>query len=127
MFTNFFSGVFLIAAGVIVAGLGTVAQQISVTWIVPIPIGLILALLAFAALITGLRLLAHTRIPALLTGLGAIGTVVLFAMEGAGGSVLVPNNLQGQVWLGGSILVAAVILAWPDLEAGRTKSGSRNA
>lgn len=109
-------------AGAIVAGLGTVAQQMTVTWGVSIPLGLIVALAAFTALIIGLRLLSRTRIPALLATLGAIGTILLFAMEGAGGSVLVPNNLQGQIWLAGPIVIAAVVLAWPDVKGHLTKT-----
>lgn len=109
-------------AGIIVAGLGTVAQQITVTWGVSIPLGLIVALVAFTALIIGLRLLSRTRIPALLATLGTIGTILLFAMEGAGGSVLVPNNLLGQLWLAGPIVIAAVVLAWPDVKGHLTKT-----
>ena len=91
-----------------------------VTWGVPVPLGLIGALLAFTALLVGLRLLGHSRLPALLAALGGIAVILLFTQQSAGGSVLIPNNLLGQIWLVAPILLAAVVIAWPDVHGRRT-------
>ena len=59
-----------------------------------------------------------------LAALGAIAVILLFSQQSAGGSVLIPNNLAGQVWLVGPILIAAIVLAWPDVQP-RRRSASR--
>ena len=81
---------------------------------------LMVPLLAFTALLVGLRLLGHSRLPALLAALGAIAVILLFTQQSAGGSVLIPNNLLGQIWLIAPILISAVVIAWPDVHGRRT-------
>jgi hypothetical protein len=119
MLSRIVSGVLLVLAGAVFGAIGTVAHQTSVTWGVAIPLGLIGSLAAFAALLVGLRLLGHSRLPALLAALGAIVLILLFTQESAGGSVLIPNNLPGMAWLVGPILIAAIVVAWPDVHGHR--------
>lgn len=119
MLSRIVSAVLLVLTGAVFGAIGTVAHQASVTWGIPIPLGLIGSLLAFAALLVGLRLLGHSRLPALLAALGAIAVILLFTQSSAGGSVLIPNNLAGQAWLVGPILIAAVVIAWPDVRGRR--------
>ncbi|MBW8872363.1 MAG: hypothetical protein JF618_09455 [Leifsonia sp.] len=119
MFSRIVSAILLVLAGAVFGAIGTIAHQISVTWGIPIPLGLIGSLLAFTSLLVGLRLLGHSRLPALLAALGAIVVILLFTQESGGGSVLIPNNLAGQVWLIGPILIAAVVVAWPDVSVRR--------
>jgi hypothetical protein len=119
MFSRIVSAILLVLAGAAFGAIGTIAHQSSVTWGIPIPLGLIGSLLAFTCLLVGLRLLGHSRLPALLAALGAIAVILLFTQESGGGSVLIPNNLAGQVWLIGPILIAAVVIAWPDVQARR--------
>ena len=119
MFSRIVSAILLVLAGAVFGAIGTIAHQISVTWGIPIPLGLIGSLLAFTCLLVGLRLLGHSRLPALLAALGAIAVILLFTQESGGGSVLIPNNLAGQVWLIGPILIAAVVVAWPDVRVRR--------
>ena len=122
MLSRIVSAVLLVLTGAVFGAIGTVAHQSSVTWGgVPIPLGLIGSLLAFAALLTGLRLLGHSRLPALLAALGAIAVILLFTQSSAGGSVLIPNNLAGQAWLVGPILIAAIAIAWPDVRGRRAE------
>ncbi|MDR6971015.1 DUF6113 family protein [Leifsonia shinshuensis] len=126
MLSRIVSAVLLVLTGAVFGVIGTIAHQASVTWGVTIPLGLIGALAAFAALLTGLRLLGHSRLPALLAALGAIAVILLFTQQSAGGSVLIPNNLAGQVWLVGTILIAAIAIAWPDVRGHRpTDAASR--
>src|SRR5689334_142855 len=120
MLSRILNGVLLLLAGAVIGGIGTVAHQITVTWGVSIPLGLIGSLLAYTALLVGLRLLGRSRVPALLAAIGAIGVVLLFTQQSAGGSVLIPNDLLGQIWLVAPILIAAVVVAWPDVRGRRT-------
>ncbi|RDV44438.1 hypothetical protein DOE76_11750 [Leifsonia sp. ku-ls] len=119
MLSRIVSAVLLVLAGAVFGAIGTVAHQLTVTWGVPVPLGLIGALLAYTALLVGLRLLGNSRLPALLAALGAIAVILLFTQQSAGGSVLIPNNLLGQIWLVAPILVAAVVIAWPDVRGRR--------
>ena len=119
MLSRIVSAILLVLVGAVFGAIGTIAHQISVTWGIDIPLGVIGALAAFAALLVGLRLLGHSRLPALLAALGAIAVILLFSQQSAGGSVLIPNNLAGQVWLVGTILIAAVVIAWPDVRGRR--------
>lgn len=124
MFRKFLSGLLWICAGVLVGALGTVANQIS--WSVSssfsLPLGLAVAFLALTALLIAARSLGVSRFPALGVALGALGTILLFSRESAGGSVLVPNNLMGQLWFAGPFVIAAVVIAWPDLQRARARS-----
>ncbi len=115
MVTRIVGWVLLLVAGAVLGAVGTVAHQSTVHWGVDVPLGLIGALAAYTALLVGLRLLAHDRIPALAAAVGTILSVLLFAQKSAGGSVLVPDNLLGQIWLVGPILIAAVVVSWPDV------------
>ncbi|MGO4533969.1 hypothetical protein [Leifsonia sp. 2MCAF36] len=119
MLSRIVSAILLVLIGAVFGAIGTIAHQISVTWGIGIPLGLIASLLAITALLVGLRLLGHSRLPALLAALGAIAVILLFSQQSAGGSVLIPNDLAGQVWLVGTILVAAIVIAWPDVRGRR--------
>ena len=126
MLSRILNAVLLVVAGAVIGAIGTVAHQIDVTWGVSIPLGPIGSLLAYTALLVGLRLLASSRWPALFAALGAIGTILLFTQQSAGGSVLIPNNLAGQIWLVAPILIAAVVVAWPDVRV-RNAVGARTS
>jgi len=119
MLSRIVSAVLLVLAGAVFGAIGTVAHQVTVTWGVPLPLGLIGALAAYTALLVGLRLLGSSRLPALFAALGAIAVILLFTQQSAGGSVLIPNNLLGQIWLVAPILIAAVVIAWPDVRGRR--------
>lgn len=89
---------------------GTIAH--SVMW-GPIPIGLIVAAIACAAILVAVRALTHDRGAAVAAGLGMIGMLVLISGVGPGGSVVVPDSLSGQIW---TYVVAGIVLlvvAWP--------------
>lgn len=101
-------------AAALVGGVYGVAGTIghSVMW-GPIPVGLIVAAIACAAILVAVRALTHDRGAAVAAGLGMIGMLVLISGEGPGGSVVVPASLMGQIW---TYLVAGLVLlvvAWP--------------
>ncbi len=119
MLSRIVNAVLLVLAGAIVGGIGTVAHQFTVTWGVPVPLGLIGSLVGFTALLVGLRLLTESRWPALCAALGAIAMMLVLTQQSPGGSVLIPNNLGGQIWLVAPIVIAAVVVAWPDVRGRR--------
>jgi hypothetical protein len=102
--------------GAVFGILGTVVHQVtfSVFGLFDVPVGLIVALPATALLLAGLRLVAPTRLAAVLAAAALVGVVALLALPSQGGSVLIPADLTGMVWVIGSTLVAVVVLAWPE-------------
>jgi hypothetical protein len=112
----------LFLAGAVIGGVGTIAHQSTLHAGIDWPWGLVVSLVAFTSMLAGLRLLAGSRIPALIAALGTILVVLLFTQQSAGGSVLIPNGVLGEVWLAGPIVIAAIVLAWPDLGARRRRA-----
>lgn len=99
--------------GVVYGTAGTIAH--SLTW-GAIPVGLIVAGIACAALLTAVRALTHDRGATVATAIGMLGMVMVISGPGPGGSVIVPNSPLGQIWI---ILVGAVallVIAWPNLK-----------
>jgi len=108
----------LIAAllGLFAGALLTASHQATVAVAgVPVPWGLIAGILIMTALFIGLRIVFESRAVALAAGVGFLGASALLALQSAGGSVLVPDNLAGYVWTFGPVLIGAVVLAWPKL------------
>ena len=100
-------------AGVVYGVVGPVAPA---SMRAPIPVGIILAIVGAGALILAIRLLAD-RWAALAAGAGMTVAVLLFSGEGPGGSVIVPgDSATSFVWALVCPLVAALIVAWPQLE-----------
>jgi N-acetyl-1-D-myo-inositol-2-amino-2-deoxy-alpha-D-glucopyranoside deacetylase len=93
-----------VALGGIIGAIGTANYQVT---------GAIASLAISAALLAGLRLLFATRIVAAFAALGLLGVVWVFSQTGPGGSVLVPANLAGFVWAYGPLIIAFLVLAWP--------------
>lgn len=109
---------FVVAAGLgLFAGaLLTAAHQATADVAgIPVPWGIIAGLLIVGCLLIGLRIVFESRIVALVAAVGFIGAAALLALQGAGGSVIVPDNPAGYAWTFGPVLVATVVLAWPKL------------
>jgi hypothetical protein len=108
--------VLLFIAGAILGAVGTIAHQSTVTIAgVHVPWGITVALLAYTCLLIGLRLLNAGRAQALAAALGTIVMTFLFSLKGAGGSVLIPDDLLGKIWVVAPIVIAAIVIAWPRL------------
>ena len=106
----------LFIAGAILGAVGTIAHQSTVTIAgVPVPWGITVALLAYTCLLIGLRLLNAGRAQALAAALGTIVMTFLFSLKGVGGSVLIPDDLLGKIWVVAPIVIAAIVIAWPRL------------
>lgn len=79
------------------------------------PVGLIVALVAAAAVLLAVRLLADDRWSVIGAALGMYGAILLFSLRGPGGSVVMPNVWQSMVWMYGSALIILLVAAWPDM------------
>lgn len=115
--------ILLFIAGALLGAVGTVAHQSTVTVAgVPFPWGITVALLAYTLLLVGLRLLNAGRAQALAAALGTIAITFVFSIKGFGGSVLIPDNVLGKVWVVAPIVIAAIVIAWPRLPQRRPVS-----
>jgi N-acetyl-1-D-myo-inositol-2-amino-2-deoxy-alpha-D-glucopyranoside deacetylase len=92
------------------------------------PWAAIAALLIAAALIGGLRIVFDSRVVAVAASIGLVLLLVILASPSKGGSVLVANDLAGNLWTYGAAVVVFIVLAWPRIvrrDAGRGQSPSR--
>jgi hypothetical protein len=89
---------------------GTIAH--SVMW-GPIPIGLIVAAIACAAILIAVRALTHDRGAAVAAGLGMLGMLVLISGVGPGGSVVVQDTVAGRIWTYLAAGIVLLVVAWP--------------
>ncbi|WP_260981382.1 histidinol dehydrogenase [Microbacterium paraoxydans] len=89
---------------------GTIAH--SVMW-GPIPVGLIVAAIACAAILIAVRALTHDRGAAVAAGLGMLGMIVLISGVGPGGSVVVQDTLAGRIWTYLAAGIVLLVIAWP--------------
>lgn len=122
------AGVLAFVLGVATGLVLTIAHQATVVVAgVTVPWGLLAGLVLATALLAGLRLVYGTRIVAGAATVGLLGAVAWLSLSTATGSVLVPDNVTGAVWTIGVVLIAAVVLAWPQFDrarGGRMKSPS---
>jgi N-acetyl-1-D-myo-inositol-2-amino-2-deoxy-alpha-D-glucopyranoside deacetylase len=84
--------------------------------------GTIFGILLLALLLVGLRLAFETRVVAFWAAVGAILIVAAFTQPSAGGTLLIPTfsgdgavNLSGLVWSLAPVVVAIVVLVWPQI------------
>lgn len=107
-----------LVVGAFVGGISVVNSQFSpVLFGHPVPVGIVVVLLLVACLLAGLRIVFPGR---LVVGFAAIGLLVVIgvlSIASSGGSVLVPANAVGYVLTYGSLVIVAVVLAWPNLSA----------
>jgi hypothetical protein len=102
--------------GALVGSVTTVIHQSAITFIgIDIPWGLVVSLATVTAFLLGLRLVRGERGSAVFGALGVLVSVFVFSQRSGGGSVLVPDNLAGNVWAIAPTLLATLIVAWPKL------------
>ena len=77
------------------------------------PVGIVGALLIIACLLGGLRLVFTERLVAGSATLGLLLMIGLLSVKSGGGSILVPGNPAGYCLIVGSVVIVAVVLAWP--------------
>lgn len=80
---------------------------------VSVPWGIIATIVITAALLVGLRLVFESRVVAACAAVGVLGAILLLSLGSPGGSVLVPDDVVGYVFLIAPVVIAAAVLAWP--------------
>jgi len=104
------------AVGATLGALGTVNHQVSIDpFGASVPIGLVLGLLVVTATLVGLRLIFDNRVVVGVASVALLVVIAVLAAESAGGSVLIPASTIAYGWLYGTVIVVAVVLAWPRL------------
>lgn len=116
LFARVGTWVIALLVGVVYGLAGTIAHAYALGWF---PLGLILAIIGSAALLSAVRLLTLDRWAALASGLGMILATFVFSGKGPGGSVIVPTVESGQfdpgmVWTIAVPILVAVVVAWPE-------------
>ncbi|SOC88504.1 GlcNAc-PI de-N-acetylase [Curtobacterium sp. 314Chir4.1] len=106
--------------GLVAGGLGTVTHQQTLG---AFPIGMVLTSLIVIGLTVGIRLVYRSRAMVAAVGLGIILATQVLVSVGGQSSPLVLANTAGYVWTFGPAVVAALVLAWPDLSG--LRSGTR--
>jgi len=81
----------------------------------PVPLGMILGVIACGSLLIALRALTGDRWAALAAGVGMMVLILVISQRGPGGSVVVPNTPLGNIWMYVAAGLVALIVAWPDL------------
>ncbi len=101
------SSVFAILVGIVVGTITTFTHRQFAPW------GLVAGLVVVVALVLGFRLVFESRIVGAAAAVGVVAASATLALPGAGGSVLVLNDLLGWIWAIGPALLAAIAVAWP--------------
>ena len=85
------------------------------------PVGVMIALVTIGLYIGGLRAWGGVRTPAAAGSIGLAVVVGPLATAG-GGTVLVPANTAGYLWLGGVTAIVFIALAWPHIQQAPRRS-----
>ena len=110
--------------GLVAGGLGTVTHQQTLG---AFPVGMLLTTLIVVGLTVGLRLLYRSRAMVAAVGIGVIVATQVLVSVGGQSSPLVLANTAGYVWTFGPAVVAALVLAWPDLSGVRAAAAAARA
>lgn len=110
--------------GIVYGCIGTVAHGWQpLLFGVPVPAGLLLAVVGVTLLFLGLRIVLDDRLPVAAAALGMLISIGIFTLPSTGGSVLIPQGVAGLIWTIAPSFIAVLVLAWPKLPQ-RTGSGN---
>lgn len=107
--------------GLVTGGLGTVTHQQTIG-AAAFPIGLVVTTLIVIGLTVGIRLLFRSRAMVAAIGIGILVATQVLVSVGGQGSPLVLANAAGYVWTFAPAVIAALVLAWPDLSGLRSRT-----
>lgn len=110
---NILLGVLAAILGVIFSLAGTAVHAY---FIGPVPAGLIIALIASAAILLALRLLMVTRWYSLICFAVMMIVVYILAQPTANGSVLISNKFEDFAWIYGLVIIGLIIQVFPTLK-----------
>ncbi len=106
--------IFAVLIGAFAGALLTAVHQSTVPiGDIPVPWGIIAAVLITAGLLVGLRIVFGTRIVPAAAGAGLLAAAALFALQTAGGTVLVPANPIGYIWTFAPVVIGLAVVVWP--------------
>ncbi|GGF44060.1 hypothetical protein GCM10010922_19560 [Microbacterium sorbitolivorans] len=110
-----------LVAGAVFGVAGTITHAYTAG---PIPVGLVVACVACAAILVAVRLLIEERGVVWWAGFGMLGAMALFSGRGPGGSVVVPQAAEGEfpygiVWMAALTLIVVGVAAWPRIRPAR--------
>jgi hypothetical protein len=103
--------------GLVYGTAATVGHAYALGWF---PLGLILAVIGTAALLIAFRALTGDRWTSLGGGVGVVAAMLVFSQVGPGGSAIVAAATPETEWIPltwtfAVPLIAALVVAWPDL------------
>lgn len=101
------SSVFALLVGGVVGVITTFTHHQFLPW------GLIGGLAVVVALVLGFRLVFGSRVVAGAAAVGVVVATAVLTLPGAGGSVLVLNDLPGWIWAFGPAILSVIAVAWP--------------
>lgn len=107
--------------GLVTGGLGTVTHQQTIG-AAAFPIGMVITTLLVVGLTVGIRLLYRSRAMVAAIGIGILVATQVLVSVGGQGSPLVLANAAGYVWTFAPAVIAALVLAWPDLSGLRSRT-----
>lgn len=108
------SGLLAVLIGALAGVVLTVAHRASAEVLgIEVPWGVVAAVIITASLLVGLRIVFESRIVAACAAAGLLGAIGLLALGSAGGSVLVPDDPVGYVFLIAPVVIVVAVLAWP--------------
>ena len=107
------SSLFALLVGIVVGVITTFTHRQFLPW------GLVGGLLVVVALVVGFRLVFDSRVVGAAAAVGVVAASLVLALPGAGGSVLVVDDLPGWIWALGPAILAAIALVWPRPRARR--------
>jgi N-acetyl-1-D-myo-inositol-2-amino-2-deoxy-alpha-D-glucopyranoside deacetylase len=110
--------IFAVLIGAFAGALLTAVHQSAVSvGEVPVPWGLVAAVLITAALLVGLRIVFGTRVVPAAAGAGLLAAAAVFAVQTAGGTILVPANPVGYIWTFAPVVLGLAVVLWPRIGA----------
>ena len=112
--------------GLVYGAAGTIGQ--AVMWGL-FPVGLIVAIIGTSGLLVAVRSLTADRWAGLATALGVMLITLVLSGRGPGGSIVVPAPADGElstglIWTVAVPVVAAVVIAWPQVASSRRRGRS---
>lgn len=114
----------IVLAAITGAGVGVVLTFTHRQYVVPVagipvPLGLLGGLAIVTALLVGMRLAFGDRIAPLAAGLGIVAAIGILGIPLPSGSTVYVNDGIDYVWILAPVVIAAVVLFWPERRAVR--------
>lgn len=112
--------------GAFAGGLLTAAHQATAILAgVPLPWGIVTALLVVTLLLVGVRAVFESRVVGLATGVGIVVASGLIALRSAGSAIFDQDSIVSYLWFFGPVFIGTVVLTWPSRGPSARASASK--